>query len=48
MRRAFGPGLSAHSPTPPEPWLRSGLIADAPGPRQNRRLELPFNFEVAA
>jgi len=35
-------------PCLPDPWLRSGLIADAPSPGQNRRLELPFSFEVAA
>ena len=32
----------------PDPRLRSGLIADAPSPRQNRRLELPFSFQVLA
>ena len=31
-----------------ESRVRSELIADALSPERNRRLELPFSFEVAA
>jgi len=35
------------SPTGPNRVVRSGLIAEAPSPSENRRLELPISFEVA-
>jgi cell wall-associated NlpC family hydrolase len=29
-------------------YVGSGLMIEAPSPRQNRRFELPFSFEIAA
>jgi hypothetical protein len=42
------PSLAIPSPTRSDPRLRAGLMIDAPSLRQNRRLELPFSFEVLA
>jgi hypothetical protein len=45
-------GLGAHPGTAPHSpafvGSGSGEVMDAPGPKCDRRLELPFSFEVAA